>query len=77
MTKKEYCTTHPPVAYIYDGLYGKHIHGIENGIINDYIYVSEGSRYHKCKIYDCKDIYFKLNGCKVKLSSCIKTNIGW
>jgi hypothetical protein len=49
MTKKEYCTTHPVIACVYDGLYGKSIYGIENGI-DDYVYVSEGNRYHKCKI---------------------------
>lgn len=39
MTKKEYCTTHAPIAS--HDYYYSHIHGIEYGIDGDYVYISQ------------------------------------
>lgn len=78
MTKKDYCLTHPAVAY-YSGFNGFEIHGIEYGI-DDYIYGVSGAwgaaskrKYHCLKIhYDGGGAYFMLHGYKCRLDECIR-----
>lgn len=77
MTKKEYCTQNPAIAY-YSGFSGLEIHGIEYGI-NDYLYCVSGAwgggkAYHKLKIqYNHNGAGFvRLHGYKVPLDEFIR-----
>lgn len=78
MTKKEYCRTHPTIAY-YSGFSGFEIHGIEYGK-NDYIIVEVGAwcatkSYHKLKIYyDSKEgPYVRFHRYRIPFNECIRT----
>lgn len=80
MTKKEYCTTHPAIAY-YSGFGGLEVHGIEYGI-DDYLFCVSGAwggekSYHRLKIqYDRNgDTFIRLHGHKVPLRECVKTGV--
>lgn len=83
MTKKEYCLTHPAIAY-YSSFGGVEIHGFDYGI-NDYVYCvsnawyggEKSRRYHKLQI-KCDfsgNLYFMLNGYKILFNECIKMGI--
>lgn len=79
MNKRDYCQTHPAIAY-YSGFSGLEIHGIEYDI-NDYIYCTSGAwasrskrKHHRLKIQT--DVhgqpFFRLHGYKCLLDDCIK-----
>ena len=74
MTKKEYCTDRPTVAY-YSGL---EIKFIEYGI-DDHVYLVAGAwngkkSYHRLKIhYGAKSVYICLFGRRCPLSEFIRT----
>ena len=76
MTKKEYCTDRPTIAY-YSGLGGVEVRHISYDI-NDFIYLIAGAwsnskSYHKLKIhYGNKYAYIKLYGYRCRLSDFIK-----
>ena len=76
MTKKDYCTDRPTIAY-YSGLGGVEVRHISYGI-NDFIYLIAGAwsnskSYHKLKIhYGNKYAYIKLYGYRCRLSDFIK-----
>lgn len=77
MTKKEYCTGRPTVAY-YSGLGGLEVKHIEYGI-DDYVYLVAGAwigkkSYHRLKIhYGAKSVYICLYGQRCPLSEFIRT----
>lgn len=81
MTKKEYCSKNPAVAY-YSGFAGLEIHGIEYGI-NDYLLCVSGAwgakskqSYHRLKIYyDNNGGFVRLHGYKIPMNECIRTGI--
>lgn len=81
MNKKQYCLTHPAIAY-YSGFSGLEIHGFEYGI-DDYVYCVSGAwsspgkyKYHKLKIYYSNTgDYFKLHGYKIPLNECIRMGV--
>lgn len=76
MTKKEYCTDRPTIAY-YSGLGGLEVKHIEYGI-DDYIYLVAGAwngkkSYHRLKIcYGAKSVYVRLFGRRCPLSEFIR-----
>lgn len=77
MTKKEYCTGYPTVAY-YSGHGGLEIKFISYGI-DDYVYLVAGAwngkkSYHRLKIYyGAKSVYICLLGRRCPLSELIRT----
>lgn len=79
MTKKEYCSINPAIAY-YTGSSGLEIHGIEYGI-EDYLYCVSGvwgggKAYHKLKIhYNNNGGFVRLHGYKIPLNECIKMEV--
>lgn len=76
MTKKEYCTDRPTIAY-YSGFGGLEVRHIEYGI-DDYIYLVVGAwngrkSYHRLKIcYGTKSVYVRLFGRRCPLSEFIR-----
>ena len=72
MTKKDYCTNLPTIAY-YSGLGGLEVKHIEYGI-DDHVYLVAGARdgkktYHRGKkIYWAKTVYICLFGHPLPLS---------
>ena len=82
MTKKDYCTKNPAVAY-YSGFGGLEIHGFDYGI-DDFVYCVSGAwsnpknyGYHKLKIhYDRHgNAFFRFHGYKCMLSDCIRMGV--
>lgn len=78
MTKKEYCTKNPVIAY-YSGLNGIEFHGIEYDI-EEYAYAvsgawggQRGKQYHRVKVkYDrFSEPFVVIRGYKIPLSDCI------
>ena len=76
MTKKEYCTDRPTIAY-YSGLGGLEVKHIEYGI-DDHVYLVAGAwngkkSYHRLKIcYGAKAVYIRLFGRRCPLSEFIR-----
>lgn len=76
MTKKEYCTNRPTIAY-YSGLGGLEVKHIEYGI-DDHVYLVAGAwngkkSYHRLKIcYGTKYVYIRLYGHRCLLSEFIR-----
>ena len=76
MTKKEYCTNRPTIAY-YSGLGGLEVKHIEYGI-DDHVYLVAGAwngkkSYHRLKIcYGTKSVYIRLYGHRYPLSEFIR-----
>ena len=82
MTKKEYCTSNPAIAY-YSGFNGLEIHGFEYGV-DDFMYCVSGAwgggkAYHRLKIYypadGNKSAYVRLHGYRVPLDECIRMGV--
>ena len=77
MTKKDYCTNLPTIAY-YSGLGGLEVKHIEYGI-DDHVYLVAGAwngkkSYHRLKIhYGAKSVYICLFGRRCPLSEFIRT----
>lgn len=76
MTKKEYCLTHPVIAFYSLGLCGLEIRGVENGM-DDYLYANwcapgAETTYHRLKIYNnCNGSSFiRYYGHRIPLSEC-------
>lgn len=76
MTKKEYCTDRPTIAY-YSGFGGLEVKHIEYGI-DDHVYLVAGAwngkkSYHRLKIcYGTKSVYVRLFGQRYPLSEFIR-----
>lgn len=77
MTKREYCKTHPAIAY-YSGLNGIEIHGFEYGI-DTYIYCTSGAwggkkSYHKVKVHSTHrgHNFFIVHGYRIPTDECIR-----
>lgn len=78
MTAKEYCLSHPAVAYVSRNA-GLEIHGIEYGI-TDYVYAVSGAwagaspSYHRARIdYTASGkAFFRIWGNRVYLDECIR-----
>ena len=76
MTKKEYCTNRPTVAY-YSGFGGLEIKFISYGI-DDHVYLVAGAwngkkSYHRLKIiYGAKSVCVRLFGQRYPLSEFIR-----
>ena len=76
MTKKDYCTDRPTIAY-YSGLGGLEVKHLEYGI-DDHVYLIAGAwngkkSYHRLKIiYGAKSVYIRLYGHRCPLSEFIR-----
>ena len=76
MTKKDYCTDRPTIAY-YSGFGGQEVKHIDYGI-DDHVYLVAGAwngkkSYHRLKIcYGTKSVYVRLFGRRCPLSEFIR-----